>query len=255
MDLPQAFYFKAGKPAVLLLHTFSGTPNDVRVMGRSLQKRGYTVLGPMFTGHGTADPQQIFQTGNPDRWWQDTSEAIQQLTADGHSQIAVFGESLGGLFAMKALTQSDNVVAGGTINTPLFPVDTSRVAKRFLEECRKWYQKQQLAAYEIASKMQFLSEHINPMLASIGEYTQPIHDELNGVVKPTFIAQGDADELLDRNIGQRLADYLSVSAPVTYQHYPGAPHVMTYSPQGRQLNEDIGNFLETVMPMEFRQND
>ena len=56
MDLPQAFYFQAGEPAVLLLHTFSGTPNDVRALGRGLQKQGYTVLGPMFTGHGTADP-------------------------------------------------------------------------------------------------------------------------------------------------------------------------------------------------------
>ncbi|MCH5462457.1 prolyl oligopeptidase family serine peptidase [Lactobacillus sp. LC28-10] len=255
MDLPQAFYFKAGKPAVLLLHTFSGTPNDVRVMGRSLQKRGYTVLGPMFTGHGTVDPQQIFQTGNPAHWWQDTVKAIQQLTADGHNQIAVFGESLGGLFAMKALTQSENVVTGGTIDTPLFPVDTSRVAKRFLEECQSWYQKQRLTTDEIISKMQFLSENINPMLASIGEYTQPIHDELSGLTKPVFIAQGDADELLDRSMGQRLADYLSVSAPVTYRHYPGAPHVMTFSPQGRQLNTDIGDFLETVMPVESRRND
>ncbi len=42
----------------------------------------------------------------------------------------------------------------------------------------------------------------------------------------------DADELIDRDIGQRLADYLSPSAPVTYRHYPEAPHVMTFSPRG-----------------------
>ncbi|GAT18191.1 carboxylesterase [Secundilactobacillus silagincola] len=249
MDLPQAFYFKAGEPAVLLLHTFSGTPNDVRIMGRGLQKRGYTVLGPMFAGHGTADPRQIFKTGAPDRWWQDTRTAIQQLINDGHSEIAVFGESLGGLFAMKALAQFDEVVAGGTIDTPLFKVDTSRVAARFLLECRGWYQKMKLATDEVTERMQYLSQHIDEMLTTIETFTGPVHDEIRGLTKPVFIAQADADELIDRDIGQRLADYLSPSAPVTYRHYPEAPHVMTFSPQGRQLTKDIGEFLEAVMPV------
>lgn len=250
MDLPQAFYFKAGEPAVVLLHTFSGTPNDVRIMGRGLQKRGYTVLGPMFTGHGTADPQQIFKAGSPDRWWQDTEEAVQQLIADGHHQIAVFGESLGGLFAMKALAEIDEVIAGGTIDTPLFPVDKSKVASRFLEECQSWYQKQKLSTDEITEKMRYLTQHIDGMLAAIGDYTGPVHAEINGLTKPVFIAQADADELIARDIGPRLADYLTPTAQVTLRHYSGAPHVMTYSPQGRQLTADIGEFLEGVMPVE-----
>lgn len=106
----------------------------------------------MFTGHGTADPQQIFKAGSPDHWWQDTEEAVQQLITDGHNQIAVFGESLGGLFAMKALAEIDEVIAGGTIDTPLFPVDKSKVASRFLEECQSWYQKLKLPADEITEK-------------------------------------------------------------------------------------------------------
>lgn len=252
MNLPQAFYFKAGEPAVLLLHTFSGTPDDVRVMGRRLQKRGYTVLGPTFTGHGTADPQQIFKVGSPDRWWQDTRTAVQQLISDGHREIAVFGESLGGIFAMKALAQFKEVCAGGTIDTPLFPVDKGRVAERFLGECRRWYQKIKLAPEETTEKMRFLSQHIDQMLTMISEYTVPVHDEIAGLTKPVFIAQADADELIDRQIGKRLADYLSVSAPVTYRHYPEAPHVITFSSQGNQLAEDIGDFLQQTMPIDLK---
>lgn len=250
MDLPQAFYFKAGQPAVVLLHTFSGTPNDVRIMGRGLQKLGYTVLGPMFTGHGTADPRQIFKTGNPDHWWQDTHTAISQLISDGHKEIAVFGESLGGLFAMKALAEVNEVVAGGTIDTPLFPVDKSKVAARFLKECQGWYQKLKLPEDEITERIQYLGQHIDDMLATIGDYTGPVQTEIKGLTKPVFIAQADADELIDRDIGPRLADYLAPTAQVTLRHYPGAPHVMTYSSQGRQLTADIGAFLGNVMPVE-----
>ncbi|WP_173021205.1 alpha/beta hydrolase [Secundilactobacillus folii] len=249
MDLPKAFYFQGGPQAVILLHTFSGTPNDVRVLGRSLQKLGYTVLGPMFTGHGTADPKQIFMQGKPEIWWQDTIKALHQLEVDGHQQIAIFGESLGGLFAMKALAEFDEVITGGTIDTPLFEVDKSRVSQRFLKECQNWYTKLQLPEAEINDKMRFLSHHINEMLAAISEYTVPVHDSLAGLTKPVFIAQAEADELLDRSIGQQLADYLAPTAPVTLKRYPGAPHVMTYSEQGRQLAKDIGAFLTQIMPI------
>lgn len=249
MALPEPFYFKGGQPAVILLHTFSGTPTDVRVLGRSLQKQGYTVMGPMFTGHGTADPKQIFMQGRPEQWWQDTIAAIHQLEVDGHHQIAIFGESLGGLFAMKALAKFDEVVAGGTIDTPLFPVDKSRVADRFLQECLAWYQKLKLPQNEIEPKMAFLTHHINEMLTAISEYTIPVHDAINGLTKPVFIAQAEADELLDRTIGRQLADYLAPSAPVTYHSYPDAPHVMTYSPAGRQLATDIATFLAQTLPI------
>ncbi len=50
-----------------------------------------------------------------DRWCRIQEQLFTQLINDGHSEIAVFGESLGGLFAMKALAQFDEVVAGGTV--------------------------------------------------------------------------------------------------------------------------------------------
>lgn len=244
MDLPESFYFEGGEKAVILLHTFSGTPNDVRIIGRQLQKYGYTVLGPMFTGHGTADPKQIFLQGRPEQWWQDTIKAVHQLEVDGHHHLAIFGESLGGLFAMKALSEFDEVVTGGTIDTPLFSVDKSRVAERFLQECETWYHKLNLPADELTPKMQFLRHHINEMLSAISEYTGPVHDALDGLTKPVFIAQAEADELIDPTVGRQLADYLRPTAPVTYREYPDAPHVMTFSPQGRQLATDIGDFLD-----------
>lgn len=249
MPLPEPFFFEGGMPAVVLLHTFAGTTTDVRVLGRQFQKAGYTVLGPQFTGHGTGDPTDIFTLGSPEAWWQDTNQAIDQLVQAGHEQVAVFGESLGGLFAMKALELRDEVVAGGTISTPLFPVNTDRVANRFLADAAAWYEKSGLPKQTSEPKLTTLHQAISPMLAEIAAYTVPIHDQLATIKKPVFVGQPEADELIDPTVGQRLADTLSAQTEVSFHLYTDAPHVMTYSPAGRMLAEDLIAFTDHVFQL------
>ena len=58
-SLPKPLYGKHGKRAVLLLHAYSGSPNDVRMLCRFLEKSEYTVYAPLFEGHGTLDPEDI----------------------------------------------------------------------------------------------------------------------------------------------------------------------------------------------------
>lgn len=52
ISTPKPFTFKAGKRAVLLLHGFTSHSADVRMMGRFLEKRGYTSHAPIYRGHG-----------------------------------------------------------------------------------------------------------------------------------------------------------------------------------------------------------
>ncbi|WP_373748590.1 alpha/beta hydrolase, partial [Jeotgalibaca porci] len=53
IKLPQPFLFEAGPRAVLLLHAYTGSANDVRMLGRHLQREGYTVYAPNFSGHAS----------------------------------------------------------------------------------------------------------------------------------------------------------------------------------------------------------
>ncbi len=50
----QPFYFQGtnGK-AVLLIHGWSSVPYEVRRLGVYLYENGYTVSGPLLSGHGT----------------------------------------------------------------------------------------------------------------------------------------------------------------------------------------------------------
>ena len=43
INLPEPFFFEAGPRTVLLLHAYTGSANDVRLLGRFLERNGYTV--------------------------------------------------------------------------------------------------------------------------------------------------------------------------------------------------------------------
>ena len=93
------FFFEAGPRAVLLLHGFTGSSADVRMLGRFLEKNGYTSYAPHYKGHGVP-PEQLIQSA-PDEWWTDVLAAYNMLKEAGYEEIAVAGLSLGGVFSLK----------------------------------------------------------------------------------------------------------------------------------------------------------
>ena len=109
-QFPEALFFPKGSKAILLLHAYTGSYNDVRMLARMLESKGYTVYAPLFTGHGTKNPADILAQ-HPSTWWEDTTQALTFLRNLGYQQIAVFGLSMGGLYAMAAL-QEENVIGG-----------------------------------------------------------------------------------------------------------------------------------------------
>ena len=86
---PKPFTIESGKRAVLLLHGFTGNPNDVKRLGRYLAERNYTVHAPLYKGHGL-DPLTLVQS-NPQDWWDSVVEGYDILREKGYEEIAVAG--------------------------------------------------------------------------------------------------------------------------------------------------------------------
>ena len=95
----EPFYFKAGKRAVLLLHGFTGSSADVRMLGRYVEKNGYSSHAPHYRGHGEAPENLIIS--NPEQCWEHVVRGYEFLKSKGYEEIAVAGLSLGGVFSMK----------------------------------------------------------------------------------------------------------------------------------------------------------
>ncbi|GAK47068.1 lipase/esterase [Secundilactobacillus oryzae JCM 18671] len=243
MIAPETFYFKGGDKAVLLLHTFSSSPIDVHAFGEDLHEAGYTVFAPLFSGHGTEDPEDVITAGNPAIWWQDAMTAYQQLQQNGYQQITVFGESLGGIFALKLMEIFPEISGGGTISSPLFPTDKTQVNRTFVARSERWLKRQKLLESEIVKRVNWMREHITTQQDAISAYADGVRDDLASIKQPVFIAEGTADELIDPKVNEKLAETLQATTSVTLKQYEGAPHVITYSKYRHELTQDVLAFL------------
>ncbi|MFN3928829.1 MAG: alpha/beta hydrolase [Thermoflexus sp.] len=93
----EPFFFPGGPVGVLLIHGFTGAPQEMRRLGVFLAQQGRTVLGIRLPGHGTR-PEDLRRVT-----WRDWTEAV-ALGADVLRERcrAVFlcGLSLGGVLAL-----------------------------------------------------------------------------------------------------------------------------------------------------------
>ncbi len=89
---PGAFFLTGGPIGVLLIHGFTGTAAEMRIIGNYLHKKGYTVSGPLLPGHGTTVDDM-----NRRRWTEWTAH-VEQALLDLQArctQVFVGGLSMG----------------------------------------------------------------------------------------------------------------------------------------------------------------
>ncbi|MDT6980129.1 alpha/beta fold hydrolase [Levilactobacillus zymae] len=242
---PVPLFFEQGPHAVILLHAYSGSSNDMRLLARKLQSEQYTVLAPILTGHATGDPADILRDGSPQRWWQDTRDAIAFLRERGYQQIAIFGLSLGGLFATRALLEDPQLVGGGTIASPVIFRGQTRVPTAFIEMARATYRAQHIVGAAQDQKVAWLQAHLNAQLTAIQAFADTTATHLRDIHQPVFIAQGDADQMIDPRSGQWLAAAYPADQ-IDYHQYVGAGHVLTVNSAHHALETDILAFLHPI---------
>ncbi len=93
----EPFYQRGDRTGVLLVHGFTGTPNEMRWLGGRVAADGRTVLGPRLAGHATS-PEDMRPTRWP-QWYASTLDAYRQLRAECDRVFAV-GLSMGGMLAL-----------------------------------------------------------------------------------------------------------------------------------------------------------
>ena len=94
---PSPFELAGGDVGILLIHGFTASPTQVRLVGEALHQQGLTVVAPLLPGHGTtiADlSQQHWQ-----HWTQHVDAALMDLKSRCKT-VFVAGISLGSLLAL-----------------------------------------------------------------------------------------------------------------------------------------------------------
>ncbi|EPC56156.1 esterase [Lacticaseibacillus paracasei subsp. paracasei Lpp123] len=202
-----------------------------------MQRAGYGVYAPLFTGHGTIEPMDILTKGNPDIWWAEASAAVSHMTAK-YDRVFVFGLSLGGIFAMKALEILPGVTAGGVFSSPILP-GKHHLVPGFL----KYAQYMNRLAGVPDESTQILA-YLPGQLAAIDNFATGVAADLYLVNKPIFIGQAGADELVDGQLAYQLRDALINAPQVDFHWYDNAKHVITVNSAHHALQQDVIAFMQ-----------
>lgn len=240
--LSSPFFFEAGPRAVLLLHGFTGSSADVRMLGRYLEKHGYTSLAPHYKGHGVS-PEQLIVT-NPEDWWQDVINGYNKLKQAGYEEIAVAGLSLGGVFSLKlALNQPVKGVI--TMCSPM-TMRTTDIMFEGVVEYAKQYKKQEGKSEQ---EMELEIEAIKQQgMASLPQLQQLIHDvrqSIDLLYAPILIVQSRHDNVINPDSANII--YNSVeSIQKNLRWFEESGHVITLDKERDQLHEEVLMFLNTL---------
>lgn len=92
-----SFFLQGSRTGILLIHGFTATTAEVRLLAQKLYNDGFTVSAPLLPGHGTNldDLNQIHW----EVWISSVEESYRDLAA-GCDRVIVGGESMGGLLSL-----------------------------------------------------------------------------------------------------------------------------------------------------------
>jgi len=241
-SLSQPFFFQSGPRAVLLLHGFTGSSADVRMLGRFLEKKGYTTLAPHYKGHGV-EPEELITTGPAD-WWQDVVAAYQQLRDAGYEEIAVAGLSLGGVMALNvALTHPIKGIV--TMCAPMTMRTTDIMFEGVLKYAKDYKKFQGKLDSQIDEEILLIMEQGMPSLQELREFIARTRQEIDMIYAPIFVVQATNDEVIDPESANIIYNQTE-SLEKHIKWYENSKHVITLDQEKDQLHEDIYHFLESL---------
>ncbi|MFB6468637.1 alpha/beta hydrolase [Cytobacillus sp. Hz8] len=239
---PKPFTFEGGKRAVLLLHGFTGNTADVRMLGRFLEKHGYTSYAPLYKGHGVP-PEKLVHSGAED-WWQDVLEGYEYLKSKGHDEIAVAGLSLGGVFSLKL---GYTVPVKGVIPmcAPMYIKSEKTMYEGVLDYAKQYKTMEGKSTDQIEREMEEFQKTPMKTLKALQALIADVREHVDMIYAPTFVVQARHDKMINTDSANII--YREVESDLKeIKWYEESGHVITLDKQRDQLHEDVLQFLNQL---------
>lgn len=238
---PKPFYYEGGKKAVLLLHSFTSNPNDMKKLGSYLQQNQYSCYAPTLSGHGL--PAEELLNYGPANWWQDALDGYQLLQDKGFERIAVVGLSLGGVLALKAAQelQINGVI---TLSVPMYK-EAAVLKERIFYYARRYKQLEGKEDPQIASEMAELDHLPFESLTDFEQLINRTRDNLASVVSHVCVMYGELDDPSYKTSAEKIFESVT-SDQKAIKGFAHSKHLMTLGKDMNEINQDILTFLNEL---------
>lgn len=261
------FFFEGGRSGVLLIHGLTGTPMEMKLLGKGLNRAGFTVHGMQLAGHcGNVD--DLLATGWHD-WYASVEEAADELRSKV-DHLFVGGLSMGALLALKLAAERPDQVCGVGVYGATFRYDgwsipaVARLSfllplfkklgigrnRSFMEAPPYGIRDERLRAQVSSAMLGGDSAAAglpgNPWysLADMYELAADVRQRLSQVTAPCLVAHASEDDVASVKNAELVMR--EVSAPVELLLLKDSYHMITIDKERRTLIERSAAFFEAI---------
>jgi len=261
------FFFEGGRSGVLLIHGLTGTPMEMKLLGKGLNRAGFTVYGMQLAGH-CGDVEDLLATDWHD-WYASVEKAAEELLGKV-DHLFVGGLSMGALLALKFAAERPQQVCGVGVYGATFRYDgwsipaVARLSfllpllkklgigrnRSFMEEPPYGIRDERLRAQVSTAMLGGDSAAAglpgNPWysLAEMYDLAADVRSRLSQVTSPCLIAHATEDDIASVKNAELVMR--EVSAPVELLLLKDSYHMITIDKERRILIERSAAFFDAI---------
>lgn len=205
VDLRKEYLLEGNDEGCLVIHGFTGTPAELRLLGERLHSKGYTVYGVRLKGHGT-NVEEMEKCTYKD--WIDSALEGYNLLKKRCKKVHVIGHSMGSLLALY-IAENFDVDSVSALAPPLFNKNKAAnfafIIKYFMRYS-EWEPRERPE-----EEMKYLLGYNKVPIKSVDEFNKlnkVVKKNLSKIEAPLLIVYSTNDETVD----VKSADYLNNSA-------------------------------------------
>ncbi len=238
----EPFFWEAGSVGVLLLHGYTATTAEVRLLGKNLHEKGYTVAAPLLAGHGTK-PEDLNRVSWRD--WVDSAEKTYAQLATHCKQIFIGGQSMGGVIALYLASQHPEA-AGALLYAPAIKLTMSTLDKIKLYAGSLFLSEVPRDSLDGSDKWQGYPNLPLKGAIQLLQLQAATRPRLSQIKQPVIIFQGRKDKTVHPSAGDIILQ--GVSSTVKERHWmEQSTHAITIDCELDAVTELTLRFMEKLL--------
>jgi len=208
-------FWEGNQTGVLLIHGFTATTAEVRLMAEKLHQAGFTVAAPLLPGHGT-HPDDL----NRATWkmWLEKTKHFYEKCARECNRTFIIAESMGALLAIELGAQHPEI-NGLMLFAPAMKIKGLWVA-RILGPFKKYLHKSGKD-----DGLPWKGYTVYPLKAVVEmlKLQQHARKQLSKITQPTLVFTGEFDQSISEDSSDIILNNISASYK-KHIHLENSPH-------------------------------
>lgn len=231
------FFWEGNETGVLLIHGFTATTAEVRLMGEKLHQDGFTVAAPLLPGHGT-HPDDL----NRATWkmWLEKTKHFYEKCARECNRAFVIAESMGALLAIELGAQHPEI-NGLMLFAPAMKINGGWLA-RLLAPFKKYLNKSGKD-----DGLPWKGYTVYPLKAAVELLKLQKHTRklLPRITQPTLVFTGENDQSISEDSADIILNNIGASHK-KHIHMKNSPHCILLAEELDLAYQHVTDFINNI---------